>query len=324
MKQLLNHNYFVIGSDDNNVSILNTKDYTTSCVLTGHTQGVRALETMKNGDIISGSMDQTIRIWSVEEVTWRDFEDDSPVYHEYDSIRKNSPHKLEDIFKSDFRLQTIIKYDHVGFKPQNVLKGHEGPVFCLRLLPNERLVSGSGDHTLRIWNVVKGSCLNTLESHSRDIKCIEIIPQKHFLLSGGNDLTIKMWDYKGKKSVPSPCLQTFTGHSDQVTTITWISSLEVFVTGSHDSTCRVWSLDCVKPKKIFNFNEREVISSLEVGKGLICTSSMDHTLTFWVADNGRVIRKIKLKNEDDSYTLLLLRNLTVVAAGKLKTAFFYQ
>ena len=51
---------------------------------------------------------------------------------------------------------------------------------------------------------------------------------------------------------------------------------------------------------------------------------MDHTLTFWVADNGRVIRKIKLKNEDDSYTLLLLRNLTVVAAGKLKTAFFYQ
>ena len=104
MKQLLNQNYFVIGSDDNNVSILNTKDYTTSCVLTGHTQGVRALETMKNGDIISGSMDQTIRIWSVEEVTWRDFEDDSPVYHEYDSIRKNSPHKLEDIFKSDFRL----------------------------------------------------------------------------------------------------------------------------------------------------------------------------------------------------------------------------
>jgi len=66
---MLNVNYFVIGSDDNSISILNTKDYSTSCVLNGHTQGVRSIETLPSGEIISGSMDQTIRIWSVEEVT---------------------------------------------------------------------------------------------------------------------------------------------------------------------------------------------------------------------------------------------------------------
>jgi len=72
------------------------------------------------------------------------------------------------------------------------LTGHEGPVFCLKLLANGKLVSGSGDNIVKIWNIEKGICLKSLESHSRDVRCIEIIPKMKRLLTGSNDLSVKL------------------------------------------------------------------------------------------------------------------------------------
>ena len=34
-----------------------------------------------------------------------------------------------------------------------------------------RVVSGSGDYTLKVWDVATGKCVATLEGHSDDVRC---------------------------------------------------------------------------------------------------------------------------------------------------------
>ena len=40
-------------------------------------------------------------------------------------------------------------------------------VTCVAALSNGRVVSGSGDCTLRVWDVSSGECLGTLRGHTR-------------------------------------------------------------------------------------------------------------------------------------------------------------
>ena len=40
------------------------------------------------------------------------------------------------------------------------------PVTCLCLAPDGRLVSGSGDNSIKVWDFLSGECQLTLEGHS--------------------------------------------------------------------------------------------------------------------------------------------------------------
>jgi WD40 repeat protein len=35
-----------------------------------------------------------------------------------------------------------------------------------------RVVSASGDSTLKVWDVATGECVATLEGHSNDVRCV--------------------------------------------------------------------------------------------------------------------------------------------------------
>ena len=63
---------------------------------------------------------------------------------------------------------------------EQILSGHEGSVSTLSILPDGRMVSGSDDSTVRIWNTVSGDCEQILSSHEEGIK--EVIPRSDGLL----------------------------------------------------------------------------------------------------------------------------------------------
>jgi WD40 repeat protein len=80
------------------------------------------------------------------------------------------------------------------------LKGHHNSISCCTLLPNGRLISGSHDKTLRIWNVQtgqqsnpKGKCELILEGHTDAVFCCTILPDGR-IVSGSYDGTLKIWN----------------------------------------------------------------------------------------------------------------------------------
>ena len=67
------------------------------------------------------------------------------------------------------------------------------PVLCVTVLPDGRVVSGSDDCTLRVWDAATGQCLYTLEGHNEPVLWGAVL-QDGRVVSGSRDNTIRVWD----------------------------------------------------------------------------------------------------------------------------------
>jgi WD40 repeat protein len=61
------------------------------------------------------------------------------------------------------------------------------------------MVSGSGDKTVKLWDVVTGDEILTLKGHTDAVLTVALMPDGKRILSWSYDMTVKLW-------------QTETGH----------------------------------------------------------------------------------------------------------------
>ena len=83
------------------------------------------------------------------------------------------------------------------FKFLKMLEDHSEFITSLVITPDgQKLISGSFDETIKIWDLETGYLLNTLKFHTGGVKCVAITPDGQTLVSAGWDNTIKIWDLK--------------------------------------------------------------------------------------------------------------------------------
>ena len=101
-------------------------------------------------------------------------------------------------------------------------------------------VSGSGDNTLRVWDLESGQCLRTLEGHGGWVWFVRVTPDGRRAVSGGSrDKTLRMWDLESGR-----CLRTLEGHSGPVTSVSVTpDGWRVVSSCRRDKTVRVWDLE---------------------------------------------------------------------------------
>lgn len=68
-------------------------------------------------------------------------------------------------------------------------------------------LSGSRDHTLKLWNVQSGECFRTFEGHTSGVASVCLSADGTLALSGSRDATLKLWDVETGR-----CMRTFKGH----------------------------------------------------------------------------------------------------------------
>lgn len=78
-----------------------------------------------------------------------------------------------------------------------------------RSVPLCRVVSGSRDATLRVWDIETGQCLHVLMGHVAAVRCVQYDGRR--VVSGAYDFMVKVWDPETET-----CLHTLQGHTNRV------------------------------------------------------------------------------------------------------------
>lgn len=75
------------------------------------------------------------------------------------------------------------------------LNGHEGEIVSLSFsAEGDKIVTGSFDHTARIWDVNSGKCIRVLDDHQGEISSTQFEFSGEFVATGSVDRTCKIWD----------------------------------------------------------------------------------------------------------------------------------
>jgi WD40 repeat protein len=115
-------------------------------------------------------------------------------------ILKGIPGKYDALFS---RKDT----DRIGML--RTMKGHTGSVNSVAVTPDGRYaISGSGDKTLRVWELETGQCIRTIEGHTFSIDSVAVTPDGRYAVSGSWDKTLKLWEIKTGR-----CVNTLKGHT---------------------------------------------------------------------------------------------------------------
>ncbi len=78
-----------------------------------------------------------------------------------------------------------------NFNCERTFTAHTNFVWCLQLINQNCLASGSDDKTIEIWNLKNFNCEQTFTGHTYSVLCLQLIYQ-NCLASGSDDKTIKI------------------------------------------------------------------------------------------------------------------------------------
>lgn len=102
----------------------------------------------------------------------------------------------------------------------------------------KRIVSGSDDRTLKVWDATTGHEFLTLVGHTEPVLSAVFAPDGKRIVSGSGDQTLTLWDATtGQETL------TLRGHTGRLQSVAFSPNGKRVVSGSDDGTLKVWLLD---------------------------------------------------------------------------------
>jgi WD40 repeat protein len=191
------------------------------------------------------------------------------------------------------------------------LEGHSDAVISVIKLGENRIVSASGDKTLRVWDTETGGCLHILRGHTASVMSV-IKLEENRVVSASNDKTLRVWDTE-----TGVCLKILEGHTRYISSVIKLEENRV-VSASWDGTLRVWDTERGVCLKILEGQTGYVMSVIKLGENRVVSASIDGTLRVWDTERGVCLKTLE-GHTDLVLSVIKLGENRVVSASEDKT-----
>jgi WD40 repeat protein len=183
-----------------------------------------------------------------------------------------------------------MKFRNISY----ILKGHTQRVNAVTVVkadvvlipdPNFRVVSGSQDKTIRIWDGISGECTSVLTGHTASVTTLSCLDSARFV-SGSKDRTLRIWDIRSEK-----CLKILKGHTSSIHTIS--TTDDYIFSGSADKTIRCWSARTGECLSVLHGHTDPIKSIAVIDHRRIVSGSYDGSLRLWDVATGTCLGLIE-------------------------------
>ncbi|KIY42938.1 WD40 repeat-like protein [Fistulina hepatica ATCC 64428] len=266
---LFSHGRIISASDDHSIHVYDPLTGELIRALDGHEGGVWALAATKD-TLVSGSTDRTVRIWDL------------------------TTGRCTHVFgghTSTVRCLAIVKPEVIDVEDE------DGVVHRERWPKSPLIVTGSRDHSLRVWSLPRPGapefrCYGAedadvdpgevcdaddnpyhrlhLEGHEHAVRALAA--RGRTLVSGSYDCNVRIWD-----TITGECQWTLKGHTQKG----WSPACS----GSMDGTVKVWDLRTGACLHTLT-GHTSLVGLLGLSPSYLVSAAADSTLRIWDSDTG--------------------------------------
>ncbi|KAJ3001004.1 Transcription initiation factor TFIID subunit 5 [Globomyces sp. JEL0801] len=190
--------------------------------LIGHSGPVYGLDFSSDGNyLVSSSEDKTVRLWSLATKT------NVVCYKGHNYPVFDVAFAQQGFYFATASVDKTARLwscDHLF--PLRLFVGHLSDVDVR-----------SSDHTCRLWDIQKGTCVRIFPKHNGAVTAMAVSPNGRLMASAGADHVIRLWDL-GQGTL----IKTMVGHESQITSLDFSKNGALLASSSDDDTVRIWDV----------------------------------------------------------------------------------
>ncbi len=187
------------GGEDSKVKLWNSASGFCFMTFTVHVAPVTAVRFVGKGGgkaVLSASLDGTVRAHDL--LRYKNFRTlTTPTPVQFTSLAADASGEV--VCAGSLDPFSIYVWALQTGRLLDVLAGHEGPVACLEF-HGSTLASGSWDGTMKLWNVYKNTCTETME-HGCDVLAVSFRPDGREIACSCVNGNIYIWDTESGEQI---------------------------------------------------------------------------------------------------------------------------
>ena len=287
--------------------------------LLGHRQMINSIIQLHDGRLLTGSSDYKMKFWEeqggqfIDTLTISELTGDILCLYELKDYRIISTIKTSGAMKVWNK-----KNDEETYELVTTLSEHKNAVTSILQFHDEKLITGSKDKTIRIWDINENSfrCTQIIEEHKEGVYSLCDLLVGIRFASGSEDKTIRIWE---ESQGLFKQVKMLTDHKSRVRAL--VQTDDGFLITGGDKVIIIYKLkdnnNFLKMNVIKDAHTSSITRLIKLSDGKIVSASRDTTIRIWaIYKKGELVLSEILREHTHSvYDIVELKDGRLASVG---------